>query len=214
MAFWSSTQAGIDPKRQHRWLISLGTMVNGFGSTATYVCKKINKPKMTITNAEHKFLNHTFNYPGSVTFEPVTATFVDPGDPHTTQTLMEIVKRGGYNLPSDLNDAIGPGPQCATPSKDLSVSNLNGVAIQMLNGNGAVLENTTLHNPWIASIDFGGDLAYDTDGLMEVTMEIRYDWISMEKGDNSLVGGLLNEAGTMIGGAFDKAGGALGGLFD
>jgi len=206
MAFWSATNI-TDPKRQHRWLIEIGS--NAFKDTATYVCKKVNKPKITVSNAEHKFLNHTFNYPGSVTYEPVNVTFVDPGDPHTTEILYEILKAGGYRLPSNINDAIGPGQQAETPGKDASVGALTNCNILTLDGEGNVLEKTKLINAWIASIDFGGELSYDTDGMMEITAEIRYDWVELDigTGGRSVLG---NAAEAINRGLADATGGILG----
>ena len=39
--------------------------------------KKITKPKFTLQEAEHKFLNRSYFFPGHVTWDPVTVTFVD-----------------------------------------------------------------------------------------------------------------------------------------
>ena len=206
MAFWSVTNI-TDPKRQHRWLIEIGS--GAFKNTATYVCKKVNKPKVTVTNAEHKFLNHTFNYPGSVTFEPVSVTFVDAGDPHTTEILYEILKAGGYRLPSLINDAVGAGPQCETPGKDASVGALTNCNILTLDGEGTVLEKTKLINAWISSIDFGGELSYEADGMMEITAEIRYDWVELDFGTGGRsIGGDLADKGSMI--VEDLTGGVIG----
>jgi hypothetical protein len=197
MAFWST--ADVDPKRQHRWLIEIG---NGdISGQAAYICKKVNKPKVSVNAAEHKFLNHTFYYPGNVTYEPVTATFVDPGNPHTTNVLYSILQQSGYKLPSDITNVINSiNGQAATVGKAAGTTALNSVNIIALDGNGYQIEKTILKNPWISSIDFGGELSYDADGMMEITMEVRFDWIEIElgTGGNSIVGNVAQGFGNVV----------------
>ena len=47
--------------------------------------------------------------------------------------------------------------------------------VQQLNADGYVLETFEYHNPWVEKIQFG-DLDYDSDELVDITMTIRFDW--------------------------------------
>ena len=62
---------------------------------------------------------------------------------------------------------------------------MNSVVINQIDGSGFKTETITLKNPWISSADFGGELSYESDGLVEVTMEIKFDWFEMETFINS-----------------------------
>tara|TARA_R110000824_G_scaffold140806_1_gene307020 strand:+ start:763 stop:1317 length:555 start_codon:yes stop_codon:yes gene_type:complete len=178
MPFWKDAQVA-DPKRSFRWVLSLG--VAGLSDNIQYICKKVNKPKLEVGESEHKFLNHTFYYPGSVTYNICSVTMVDPANPHSTQQLYNLIQDSGYQLPSGITDAVGANtPMASTISKRLGTGAMNSAVILMLDGDGNTIEKTTLENPWIKSVDFGGDLDYETEGLMEITMELRYDWFKLE----------------------------------
>ena len=44
-----------------------------------------------------------------------------------------------------------------------------------MNGEGGVVEQWQLHNPFISKVSFG-DLSYEDDGLTEVSLTITFDW--------------------------------------
>jgi hypothetical protein len=80
MAFWGTNlDAGSkDPKRKFRFKVEFETL--GGGNVLWYA-KTIGKPSMTISaDTTHKFLGHTFKYPGSVTWEDIELTLVDPAE--------------------------------------------------------------------------------------------------------------------------------------
>ena len=149
MPFWSDAKVA-DPKRSHRWLIEIGSAF--IGSNISYIAKAVNRPKMEIGVTDHKFLNHTFYYPGG----------------------------SGYKLPGFIDDSVGVGPQALTIGKRMATTAVANVKIHMLNSLGEKIETMELHNPWIKSIDFGGELAYDQEGLMEISMEFQFDWVSLK----------------------------------
>ncbi len=183
MPFWSATDV-TDPKRQHRWLVEMG--VEGLSEVITYVAKKVSKPKMSVNAAEHKFLNHTFYYPGNVSYEEVSLTLVDPTNPQATLLLYQLLQDSGYTRPDLITDDVGANTfMASTMGKRLSVSKMGGCSILMLNGLGYIVEKTILKNAWISSVDFGGELSYESDGLMEITLGIRFDYIILEKGEGA-----------------------------
>jgi hypothetical protein len=179
MPFWSDA-TGADPKRQHRWLIDI--TAPEISDMISYVAKKVNKPKMTVGEAEHKFINHTFYYPGGVTYDPISITLVDPANPHATQALYDLIQVAGYRLPGDITAAdITPGHEdVSTISKRRGVGALGSCIITMIDGDGNAVERTTLRNAWIKSVDYGGELSYESEGLMEITLELRFDWFDIE----------------------------------
>jgi hypothetical protein len=179
MTFWSDITLA-DPKRQHRWLVQISAPE--LAPMMSYVAKKINKPKMTIGEAEHKFLNHTFYYPGGVTYDPISITLVDSANPHSTKALYDLIQVSGYRLPNLIEQSdISPNqPDMSTISKRRGVNALESVIITQLDGEGNRVDETTLKNAWIKSVDFGGELSYESEGLMEVTMEIRFDYFQLE----------------------------------
>jgi hypothetical protein len=96
MAFWSDNFAGEtelkDPKRKFRFRVEFGGIQGGAtGGQTLWYAKTATKPSFQINSAEHKYLNHTFYYPGSVTWQEVTVTMVDPTDPDMAATLSAIV---------------------------------------------------------------------------------------------------------------------------
>ena len=68
--FWTS--AAVSPKRKFRFLVRIGSMPNG----AKWYAKSVDKPVVTVATANHKFLNHTFYYPGSVTWNEINVELV------------------------------------------------------------------------------------------------------------------------------------------
>jgi len=178
MPFWKDAQVA-DPKRSFRWVLQLG--VAGLSEHITYICKSVTKPAIDISESEHKFLNHTFYYPGMVTYEPITVHLVDPANPHATDLLFKLIQDSGYQLPSSIDDSVGADSTMAsTISKRLGTGAMNSCVIVMLDGDGNTIERTILQNPWIKSVNFGGDLDYETETLMDIEMQIRFDWFELE----------------------------------
>jgi hypothetical protein len=207
MAFWNDKI--VEPKRKFRWLLS----INGIPS---WTIKKVNRPTYEVAEAEHKFINHTFYFPGRVTYNTVSFTVVDTSSPDAAETLKQMLYAGGYALPKD--------ELAATQSltKNGSVSALGIVSIELLGGGGAdsqsntrtggfgagtgrvsnsgadgyndegtVLEKWTLHNAWIKKIEFS-ELDYEGDDLTEVSVELRYDYAELNDTKVGAVFGTLN----------------------
>ena len=178
MAFWTEVTSDTkDPKRQFRFTLQ----ITDFGTGLIWFAKKINKPSFTISETPHKYLNHTFYYPGKLEWNTVTATLVDPVDPDVAATISDLVQLSGYKPPGTPNDT-------STMSKGKSVGSLQDVVITQIDGNGAFVERWTLRNAWIKDIKYG-DLDYDGDDMTMVDIELRYDWAVCETSIGSTVGG-------------------------
>jgi len=176
MAFWSDTQVA-DPKRQHRWIVNINAQE--IGGYISYICKSVAKPKITVGETEHKFINHTFYYPGGVTYEPITITMVDPANPHASQALYDLLQISGYRLPDTIQNT-NVNPEVSTISKRKGVGALIGCSISQMNGDGQLIEKIELENAWIKSVDFGGDLSYENEDLVEISLELRFDYFKLQ----------------------------------
>lgn len=182
MPFWSTNfgqDATLkDPKRNHRFIVEFGGINSTPGGAVAWYAKTAQKPSFAISNTEHKYLNHTFYYPGSVTWNPVAITMVDPVDPDMSATFSDIIVQGGYAPPTDTT-SLG------TISKAKAASALGAVTITQIDSDGNPLETWTLWNPFIEDIKYGDSLSYDNADLTEVSVTLRYDWARVETTNDS-----------------------------
>ena len=176
MAFWS-TNFGEDttlkdPKRKFRFTVEFQGIQAAQGGAMLWYAKTATKPSFQIAAAEHKYLNHTFYYPGSVTWQDVTVTLVDPVDPDMAATLSDIVVQSGYSPPADANDLV-------TMSKAKAAGALGTVIVTQIDAEGATLEQWTLWNSFITGVKYG-DLEYGGDDLTELSVTLKYDWARLK----------------------------------
>jgi len=168
MPFWTNG-ADQDPKRQYRFVASF----SGLGDCSWFV-KNVDKPSLSLSEASHEYLNHTFYYPGRASWNTISVTLVDPVEPDAAATMMQAIRDSGYEPPKDSQDLN-------TVSKSQSINALGTVTIQQLKADGdqmAPVEEWRLVNAWIKSVTLSG-LDYSGDALSDVTLEIRYDWAEM-----------------------------------
>jgi len=96
MPFWSTDFRADttlkDPKRKFRFTVSFTGIQAAQGGAVLWYAKTVSKPSFQIASSEHKYLNHTFYYPGSVTWQDITLTLVDPVEPDMAATLSDIVR--------------------------------------------------------------------------------------------------------------------------
>jgi hypothetical protein len=203
MAFWNDKI--VEPKRKFRWLLS----VNGI---PFYTIKKVNRPTYEVAEAEHKFINHTFYFPGRVTYNTVSFTVVDTASPDAAETLKQMLYASGYALPKDQNVSTqsmtknasvsalgrvtiellgGGGKNSQAPSRTSAFGAGNGASQGDLNDQGTVLEHWVLHNAWVKKIEFS-ELDYEGDDLTEITVELRYDYAELNQTAISPNHGTLN----------------------
>jgi hypothetical protein len=151
----------------------------------TWYAKKVKKPKMNMSKTEHSYLNHTFKYPGRVTWDDVTVSLVDPVSPDAAQHLAATIQASGYIVPKTYNDVT-------TVSKKRASEMLGEVQIiqidESLEGEGGdaalvsggrAIETWTLKNAWLMDVDFG-ELDYESDDLTEINLTIAYDYATLK----------------------------------
>tara|TARA_R100001082_G_scaffold110569_1_gene90867 strand:+ start:329 stop:958 length:630 start_codon:yes stop_codon:yes gene_type:complete len=178
MSFWSEAM-GIgnkEPKRKFRFKI----LFNGLATTVVWFAKGVSKPNFEISETEHTFLTHKFYYPGRISWNEIEMTLVDPVSPGATAQINAMIDAQGYAIPTNGNGTY------ETMSKGKGAAALGSVQIEQLDATGQVIERWTLNNPFIKGVKYG-DLAYDDDGLVELTLTLRYDWAQCEilSGDTS-----------------------------
>ena len=176
MPFWAENfgqdTTMKDPKRKFRFMVEFQGIQAAQGGAMLWYAKTSTKPSFSIAAAEHKYLNHTFYYPGSVTWNDVTVTVVDPVDPDMAATLSDIVVLSGYSPPTD-------STSLNTMSKAKAAGAMGTVIVTQFDSNGDELEKWTLWNAFITEVSYG-DLAYGDDELSEVSLTLKYDWARLQ----------------------------------
>ena len=184
MPFWNASGPNIPaPKRNYRWLLFLGGIPQ-------WICKKVTKPAVSLTEAEHTYLNHKFYYPGRVAWQTIDVTLVDPVSPDAVQTLDNIIINSGYNPPENHNAT-------KTITKSMATDALGKVVIQQLGvepanpGSNAVkvVEEWQLYNAWVKDVKYG-ELDYTSDDLTEITLTLRYDYAKLNDRNQATLGPL------------------------
>ena len=140
--FWNDRT--LEPKRSFKYLMNF----SNWG--IDYIIKTTDKPSFEVSETEHQFLNHTYYYPGRVTWNTLTVTMVDPASPDASKTLEQILLNSGYNFPWDRSEATD-----RVITKDKAATSLGEVYIkQIAEGAGDVIEEWVLENAWIQNVEF------------------------------------------------------------
>ena len=186
MPFWSTNfgeSAELkDPKRKFRFTVTFTGIDASQGGSFLWYAKTATKPSFAVNAAEHKYLNHTYHYPGSVTWADVSITLVDPVEPDMTATFADILQASGYQVPSDPT-------KLTSISKAKSASALGSVIITQIDSDGNELDKWTLMNAFVQDVKFGDSLAYGDDELVELSLTMKYDWATCETANPSVAVG-------------------------
>lgn len=168
MAFWS--EAGPEPKRQFRWYMLFGGIADL--DTIRYALKKTDKPKYKIGEVTHKYLNHSFYYPGRLEWEAINMTFASIAQPDATGLIEVLTNIAGYNEPTNEN-AVGT----ISKLKFSEAIAKEGVTLIQIDSNGNKIEEWLLKNPFFTNVNYGS-LDYGSDEIVEISCTMRYDWAS------------------------------------
>lgn len=179
--FWSDPAA--EPRRNFKFLVQIS---EANGIIPVWVVKGINLPEINVGESEHKFLNHTFYFPGTVTYNEISFTLVDAIDEEISRNILTKFSSSGYRTPSEVNSA-----RTSLMTKEASVGALGSVTIDQLgsgdDGQDGVI-SFVLTNAWIKQVQFGQSLAYDSEDLSEISVTLRYDFFSFNSGPEPLTG--------------------------
>lgn len=169
MTFWSSNR--VDPKRGFRFLMELTPKAGD--KIATYNVKTAKKPTFQMDGqGEVKYIQHTFKYPGRITWQPIEITVIDPSDPDSQAILYNIMSDAGYNVPWD--ETVSG----VSMSKKKSMDAIGTLKIREIDAEGADISIWTLHNPFLTTVDFG-QLSYDSDEILEYVLTVDYDFATL-----------------------------------
>lgn len=164
--FWNDRT--LEPKRSFKYLMNFSKW------GIDYIIKTTDKPSFEVSETEHQFLNHTYYYPGRVTWSEITVTMVDPASPDASATLETILGQSGYNLPWSREAATAD-----VVTKSDACDALGTVYIKQIGrGESDVIEEWTLENAWIKNVEFGS-LDYGSEDMVEISITIRYDFAYM-----------------------------------
>ena len=173
MAFWAQSMTADrgDPKRKFRFTVEFEGLQLGGQSGVIWHVKTVTKPSFTVTEADHTFLDKKYYYPGRVEWNPCTFTLVDPADgpeQDAVRQMNQIITNSGYTIPKT-------GSDLSTMSKGKANASLGKVVINQIDHNGSTIEKWELTNSFVKDMKFG-ELDYTGDELIELSLEIRYDW--------------------------------------
>ncbi len=167
--FWGSPD--FEPKRAFRFLIEFSP---NQGDSLQFLAKSVDRPSYTVSSNPHSFFNHTFYYPGKVTWNQISLTLVDAVSPNASEVFMEYLTGIGYNNPKNLTEATGK-----TITKQTATRAMGNFAIKEMgtdNDGGAKAKGEwTLKNAFITEVNFGSH-AYDSEEMIDIQITIQYDW--------------------------------------
>ena len=92
--FWTNAPLA-DPKRGFRFKVSMEKL----GGTL-WMAKKADRPTLSLTEAKHDYLNHSFYWPARAEWSEVSITLVDPTEPDVASSLLGFIQESGYNIQS------------------------------------------------------------------------------------------------------------------
>ena len=171
--YWADATL-ISPKRNYKWIMSFGAASD---SIPSWIVKSASKPSFDIGEASHSYINHTFFFPGKLTWSQIEVTLVDPLVPDAAYEMVSRIKKAGYAFP---NESGLQGHQAAgiTFSKAAATKQLGLIKLKQLGHKGEMeeaIDQWTLHNVWIKSVNFGS-LSYDNEDITNLSLTLRYDW--------------------------------------
>jgi len=171
--FWSDSS--LEPRRNFKFLLTIGT---GDKQIPTWVVKNVTLPKITVEEGTHKFLNHTFYFPGTVSYNTVSFTVIDAIDKSVSKRILESFVQGGYQIPSAESNV-----ETSLITKSDSVSSLGTVSISHLGSGKDGYDKELsfdLTNAWIKDLEFPQGLSYDSQDPSEIKVELRYDFFEFK----------------------------------
>lgn len=163
----SWAQVGVDPKRRFKYKLKVGNIQEYYVKTATM-------PKATVSTVEHSYFDYNFKFPGRVTWDPISVTLVAPsrGAEDPTNILYDALRTAGYFFPDESAGAV----KNSLSKGGFSQAFGGDPKLQLLDGTGTIIEEWTMRNAFLTNVDYGGSLDYTSDEMLELTIEITFDW--------------------------------------
>lgn len=163
--FW--TDINTEPKRAYRFVMLIGGIPQ-------WIVKKVSKPSFEVSETPVSYLNHTFYYPGRITWSTISLTLQDPVAPDASKTIQNIMAAGGYHLPKNSTDL-------QSLSKKNAVLSLGNVVIAQIGPDGGeFIEEWELINCWVKDVKYG-ELDYSSDDMVNIELTLRYDFANIKE---------------------------------
>ena len=144
-----------EPKKQNRWLLKFPTDVG----IQTWALKSVKAPTMNLTENEMKFLNTSTFVNGSYTWEQMAITVRDFIAPSTSQGLIEWLRLHAESVTGRMGYNVGS-------AKTLNLELLDPTGVR-------ISEWSCVNCIIVGTVDFGGTLDYDNDGVIELPFTVR-----------------------------------------
>lgn len=172
MAFWNTTQ--LDPKRKFKFKVSFESAKMGISDSQFYLAQMADRPVWKVSDGTKvDFLDKTFHYPGKVTWEPVSITFIDgaASSDNMARKAYSYLAGAGWVSPDQVP---GVAPNYATISK-AGAAGGNNVRITALNSQGDSLETYLLNNAFVTTVALDG-FDYKSEDILTAKFTFRFDW--------------------------------------
>lgn len=142
----------FEPKRKNRWVFA----IEGIDS---YIIKSAKRPSMKIEEKEIPWINSRRYIAGKASWDPIDIVLHDPIAPSGAQQVTEWLR-------THFESVSGRAGYADFYKRDCQ--------LKMLDPVGTVIELWDIKGAQITSSNFG-DLAYDSDELMEIQITLRFD---------------------------------------
>lgn len=164
-AFWARPEA--EPKRSYKYIVKWIPQ-NSDEEMPWFLVSSIDLPKATLGQTETHALNHTFKWPGRITWDDINMEVTDSEYFDAARYIVDRMKKAGYSYPDNPTNY-------RTISKKGNVDAFGTLEIQEITWDEKVIGTWTLRNPWVKSFE-SGKKAYESDDAQKISMTITYDW--------------------------------------
>ena len=171
--FWRNPS--FEPKRGFRFLVQLSLPSAEGLQDVTFLAKSVDKPSYSISTSEHQFFNHTFYYPGRVTWNTIDLTLVDPVSPNASQLLYDYLESAGIRKPTNFNQSTATTITKATAVGAKTDLIIQEIATQGGSNTSLVVGEWRLLNSFFTDVSFGAH-DYGNEDMIEVSVTVQYDW--------------------------------------
>lgn len=207
MGFW--TDSSFEPKQNFKFLISLAfkdeaAWLDFYETNQTLLEKgeipedkifsrnlefpyffvtKIEKPNFNINSKDYKYINRLHTYPGNVTWQPISFSFIDDKRSSSISFFKSYFINKGL-------DYTKSSPDLSTIVKGTTNDEFLSLKIHQINSEGERIESWELYKPQVLSYS-SSPLSYSEDSITEYTVSIKYDWAKLETDESTQ--NLLNQ---------------------
>ena len=170
--FWTANT--VEPKRKFRFLMSI-TGKNQLDTVHSWYVKTAKKPSFKMEGqAEVRYIQHTWKYPGRIKWDAIDITIIDPATPDSAAIMLNMLAKSGYKAPKS---SLAKYTQTSISKKN-SIDAIGTLFLKQIDADGEVIEEWKLWNAFITGVDFG-TVDYTSDDIVEYTINVDYDFATL-----------------------------------